>query len=188
MKAQQVSPVKSPSNRAASCAASCFPCNLCPPCRGPSPLPSTLQRNNTTGIGLKGASQAVTLYPSFVEMQRIVLGSLLSTRIALIDCATSHFHSCRKLAKLDNNLKRIMKSPLRKHLCPSVNGHLLCPGPFFSVPSLRAKGVSIFIQSRRSCSGWETHPVVSNPSPHTKLSLACQMLCFNFFFSFETSA
>lgn len=60
-------------------------------------------------------------------------------------------------------------------------------GPLFSIPSLRAKGVSIFIQTRRLYSGWTPHPGVSNPSPHLSLSLAWQILSLNVFISLQTS-
>lgn len=54
-------------------------------------------------LGLKRASQAaVTCSPGLVHIWPIVS-----------DCTTSHLHSCRKLAKLDNTLRGTMKTSLR---------------------------------------------------------------------------
>lgn len=60
-------------------------------------------------------------------------------------------------------------------------------GPLFSIPSLRAKGISIFIQTRRSCSVWTAHPGVSNPSPYLNLSLAWQIFSLHVFILLQTS-
>lgn len=157
------------------------PCNLCSPRAGPSLCAPHCRRNNTTGIALRGALLAVTFCPGFVQIQQIVSGSLLIRRIALIDCATSHFHSWRKLAKLDNNLKRIMKSSLRKHLCPSVNEDLLCWD--LSSPSLHWEPRDVQFSSKATVvQQLETPRGVLNPSLSTSARLACQIFCFNFWF------
>lgn len=73
-----------------------------------------------------------------------------------------------------------MKSPLRKHLCPSVDDNLLCPD--LSFPSLHSEPREFQFSSEP-----DSRAVDGKHTLEFNLSLAWQIFCLNVFISLETS-